>query len=428
MLKDQDRSKKRSVEFSPDLPLEQSLDRPQGGSFERPLEGSFERPMEGSPKRRNKGEREKAGEANKTSGVAAALGRLMVQHGQDAEKEENEGEQLPEGEGQDEGELLKDKFSGTIFQKLRTRKEEKPLIERAERDPLLAQPQAEDAFRYLARRMRETSKTKNLTATQQKAAEDRKRLLETKRQEWTSMMNDSRQEDYFNKEVFSVLAGKNTELTWFMFENKIRDLITQVVDPLDNKTEKLSKKHLHMGRDFENLSKRLSEVEYTMERVKKQATDFDELKTNIERYKLELKDIVNQTRNEVTSILNRIAKNDARVTDVHNTVDMIRKEAQELKDDFKVAVTESQGLVGQAVTMQIEVKQECTGLIDKAQTKIKGIEKLRIDFNRFSDSIKGDISLINVNMEKARKKTHLQFVDTEKKMRQTEYAHGMKLN
>ena len=67
------------------------------------------------------------------------------------------------------------------------------------------------------------------------------------------------------------MAGKATELQWFMFENQVRDLIKHVIEPLDTKNDKLTQKCVQIGMDFEKTSKRLSEIEFIMDGVKKQA-------------------------------------------------------------------------------------------------------------------------------------------------------------
>lgn len=36
----------------------------------------------------------------------------------------------------------------------------------------------------------------------------------------------------FNSEVFGVLAGKSSDLTWFMFESRIRQLIIELTEPI----------------------------------------------------------------------------------------------------------------------------------------------------------------------------------------------------
>lgn len=40
----------------------------------------------------------------------------------------------------------------------------------------------------------------------------------------------------FNKEVFGVLAGKSSDLTWFMFESRIRQLVLDLCEPIQEKS------------------------------------------------------------------------------------------------------------------------------------------------------------------------------------------------
>ena len=60
--------------------------------------------------------------------------------------------------------------------------------------------------------MKELVKQRKLPPNERQAAEERKKLLDQKREEWESTVSEQRQADYFNREVFSVLAGKSTEL------------------------------------------------------------------------------------------------------------------------------------------------------------------------------------------------------------------------
>lgn len=36
----------------------------------------------------------------------------------------------------------------------------------------------------------------------------------------------------FDTEVFSILAGKSSELQWFMFETRIRQVVSELLEPL----------------------------------------------------------------------------------------------------------------------------------------------------------------------------------------------------
>lgn len=166
-------------------------------------------------------------------------------------------------------------------------------------------------------------------------------MLAKRREEWEANMEEQSKEDYFNREVFSVLAGKSTELQWFMFENNIRDLVSTLLEPLDLKNDKLSKRQLQLGKDFENVLKRVSEVEYVIDKVRKQGRDFEELVTNQERYRLEVKEIVMQAKNEALSSAQRIRTLDSRITDTLNQIDMVKRAGQELREDFKRSVEQS---------------------------------------------------------------------------------------
>ena len=82
-------------------------------------------------------------------------------------------------------------------------------------------------------------------------------------------------------------------------------------------------------------------------------------------------------KTEIFAVQNKIAKNDQRVNDFQQVLDNIRKEAENLREQFRDAVLESQGLVGNAQALQATVKGECAALIDQAKEKIASIDKLK---------------------------------------------------
>ena len=53
-----------------------------------------------------------------------------------------------------------------------------------------------------------------------------------------------------------------------MFENKVRDLITHVIDPLDGKNDELKKKVLDINGQFEDALRRVSDMEFVIDKVK----------------------------------------------------------------------------------------------------------------------------------------------------------------
>ena len=69
-------------------------------------------------------------------------------------------------------------------------------------------------------------------------------------------------------------------------------------------------------------------------------------------------------KNDAMFTNNRMTQNDKKIDDYRHTIDAIRKEADKLKENFQEAVTESQGLVGNAQTLQTTIKSECAALIE----------------------------------------------------------------
>ena len=45
-----------------------------------------------------------------------------------------------------------------------------------------------------------------------------------------------------NKQLFSALIGKTSDLDWFMFETKIRQIILELIDPVKQKNDYLIQK------------------------------------------------------------------------------------------------------------------------------------------------------------------------------------------
>ena len=41
----------------------------------------------------------------------------------------------------------------------------------------------------------------------------------------------------FNKDVFSILKGKGSELDWQCFENRVKELVLELVEPLNDYTK-----------------------------------------------------------------------------------------------------------------------------------------------------------------------------------------------
>ena len=39
----------------------------------------------------------------------------------------------------------------------------------------------------------------------------------------------------FHQEIFTIMAGKATELQWYMFETRIRQIVQEIVEPLSSK-------------------------------------------------------------------------------------------------------------------------------------------------------------------------------------------------
>ena len=67
----------------------------------------------------------------------------------------------------------------------------------------------------------------------------------------------------FNKEIFSVLSGKkSSELTYLSFETRIRQLVLELIEPLDKNHKDIYLKFAVVLNEHEFLRRRLSEIEF----------------------------------------------------------------------------------------------------------------------------------------------------------------------
>ena len=79
----------------------------------------------------------------------------------------------------------------------------------------------------------------------------------------------SKADSEFKPDVFTALAGKSTDLDWFMFENKVRQIISDLVEPMQDKTNTFIARSENVLTDLELLGRRVDEVEFTMSKVQR---------------------------------------------------------------------------------------------------------------------------------------------------------------
>lgn len=213
-----------------------------------------------------------------------------------------------------------------------------------------------------------------------------------------------------------------------MFENKIRDLIQHVIAPLDGKNDKLFKKYTSMHKEFEVAMKRLNEIEFGMERVRKQTHEFEELAKGQDRYRHEIKEMNLQMKVEIQNSSNKVLKFEKRIVEFEHHIDLIRKDVDALRLSYQQTIDNSQGLVESAQAMQAEVKTDCSLLIDQAKEKISSIDQLRRQFKRTTEGLLGDVKLINHTLDKQNKHNQSRFVVIEKDLKDTQQLHEFRID
>jgi len=76
-----------------------------------------------------------------------------------------------------------------------------------------------------------------------------------------------REESEFGKEFFSMLKDRASELDWFMFETRIRTVIQELVEPLQDTTTTYVTKSDSEFKEIYNLMRRVEEMEFAMQKV-----------------------------------------------------------------------------------------------------------------------------------------------------------------
>mmetsp|Transcript_19384 Transcript_19384/g.29747 ORF Transcript_19384/g.29747 Transcript_19384/m.29747 type:complete len:94 (-) Transcript_19384:4563-4844(-) len=91
-----------------------------------------------------------------------------------------------------------------------------------------------------------------------------------------------------------------------MFENRVRQLITEIVNPLQDRQKDIIDKFQTQNYDFNLLRRRFEELEFIMQKVQRQSNSFDEVKHGQDRFQNEIRNQVVSIRNELNNNINRI--------------------------------------------------------------------------------------------------------------------------
>ena len=87
-----------------------------------------------------------------------------------------------------------------------------------------------------------------------------------------------------NEQLFSALLGKTSDLDWFMFETKVRQIILELVEPIKSKNDLMMAKEEHQFAELEVIQRRLDEVEYVVQKVQTQNNDFSSIKNETDKF------------------------------------------------------------------------------------------------------------------------------------------------
>ena len=110
-----------------------------------------------------------------------------------------------------------------------------------------------------------------------------------------------------DSEVFSLFAGKASDLQWFMFENRVRDLISDLLLPIQQRQMDVMTKFTDQTVDFEVQRRKLDEHDFSMSKVQRQSGTFEEVKKDIEKFKSDIKAQILTMKNEMHSNFGRLS-------------------------------------------------------------------------------------------------------------------------
>lgn len=60
------------------------------------------------------------------------------------------------------------------------------------------------------------------------------------------------------------MSSKNKELDWFVFENRVREIIKDIVDPMANKTTDNHEELIDLKKRNEMLKRKVDEMEFVL--------------------------------------------------------------------------------------------------------------------------------------------------------------------
>ena len=81
-------------------------------------------------------------------------------------------------------------------------------------------------------------------------------------QKRASSQNPKQGKKEFEETVFTMLEGKMSEMQWFVFETKIRQVITELTTPILDSQSNLKEKWTEQLNEYVAIKRRIEELEF----------------------------------------------------------------------------------------------------------------------------------------------------------------------
>ena len=203
----------------------------------------------------------------------------------------------------------------------------------------------------------------------------------------------------FHQEIFTIMAGKATELQWYMFETRIRQIVQEIVEPLSSKQTDINQQFVGQNSDFAILKRRVEELEFIFQKVQRQSATFDELKQGQDKFGVDIKNQVLNIRNELALNIDRINKQDEDVRASRKLVDQIVIKMEDIKLQFQDTVKAAQDINNQSQALSIQIKDECMDMLYEFKKRIADVDRVKTEVLHLQDSITMDVEKLDKQIE-----------------------------
>lgn len=99
-----------------------------------------------------------------------------------------------------------------------------------------------------------------------------------------SNLSRSRLEPQLDKTLFSALLGRTSDLDWFAFETKVRQIVLDLLEPMKHRAEFVISRGGGAHVEVECMSRRLTEVEFVVSKLQTQSNDFSTIKNLMDKF------------------------------------------------------------------------------------------------------------------------------------------------